>query len=137
MIAKYLNIPLRHRIICNSSRSAIQQDGSGVLPLFLGRLNVKSLEREQVDKGLRLLGLNVNCILMHVGLLTSSHTSVSGAEDGSRIVIMNNPAENPVENFANNQKRFGNQVLEQSHILARLDAILKFADNRQTGRNGQ
>jgi Vacuolar sorting 38 and autophagy-related subunit 14 len=68
MIAKYLTIQLRHRIFCNSSRSAIQQDGVGVFPLFLGRMVARSLEREQVDRGARLLGANVNCILMHLNM---------------------------------------------------------------------
>lgn len=71
MIAKYLAIPLRHRIFCNSSRSAIQQDGVGVFPLFLGRMVARSLEREQVDRGARLLGANVNCILMHLNMPSS------------------------------------------------------------------
>ncbi|KAG7353724.1 UV radiation resistance protein and autophagy-related subunit 14-domain containing protein [Nitzschia inconspicua] len=87
MIAKYLTIQLRHRIFCNSSRSAIQQDGVGVFPLFLGRMVARSLEREQVDRGARLLGANVNCILMHLNMPES---------------------------------------LQQVHILARLQAILRF-----------
>ena len=74
MIAKYLTIQLRHRIFCNSSRSAIQQDGVGIFPLFLGRMVARSLEREQVDRGARLLGGNVNCILMHLGMPQSLHT---------------------------------------------------------------
>jgi hypothetical protein len=74
MIAKYLTIPLRHRIFCNSSRSAIQQDGVGVFPLFLGRMVARSLEREQVDRGARLLGANVNCVLMHLGMPESLQT---------------------------------------------------------------
>ena len=73
MIAKYLAVQLRHRIFCNSSRSAIQQDGLGVFPLFLGRLAARALEREQVDRGLRLLGQNVNCVLMHLQLSPSLH----------------------------------------------------------------
>mmetsp|Transcript_12106 Transcript_12106/g.21276 ORF Transcript_12106/g.21276 Transcript_12106/m.21276 type:complete len:255 (-) Transcript_12106:828-1592(-) len=73
MIAKYLTIQLRHRIFCNSSRSAIQQDGVGVFPLFLGRMVARSLEREQVDRGARLLGANVNCILMHLNMPSTLH----------------------------------------------------------------
>ena len=73
MIAKYLTIQLRHRIFCNSSRSAIQQDGVGVFPLFLGRMVARSLEREQVDRGARLLGANVNCIMMHIDMPESLH----------------------------------------------------------------
>lgn len=124
MIAKYLNIPLRHRILCNSSRSAIQQDGVGVFPLFLGRLNVKALEREQVDKGLRLLGVSVNCILVHVGLLSTSNMGLTGAEDGSRVALE-----------ASTQQRQQNQNIEQAHILARLETISKFVRMGRTSRS--
>jgi Vacuolar sorting 38 and autophagy-related subunit 14 len=131
MIAKYLNISLRHRILCNSSRSAIQQDGSGVFPLFLGRMNVKALEREQVDKGLRLLGANVNCILMYLGLLPTSHTNIASAEDGSR-VIMGGPTPGKHLLRDHHQQQHRNQVLEQSHILSRLAAVLKFVSTGET-----
>ena len=74
MVAKYLAIPLRHRIFCNGSRSAIELDSVGIFPLFLGRLAARALEREQVDRGARLLGTNVDCILMHLGLMSSPST---------------------------------------------------------------
>ena len=40
------------------------------MPLFLGRLAARALEREQVDRGARLLGANVDCILMHLNLMS-------------------------------------------------------------------
>jgi hypothetical protein len=60
MMSKYLSVQLRHRIYCNSSRSAIQQDGTAVYPLFTAR----AVEREQLDRGLTLLRADVDCILM-------------------------------------------------------------------------
>lgn len=72
MVAKYLTIQLRHRIFYNGSRSAIELDGVGIFPLFLGRLAARALEREQVDRGARLLGANVDCIMMNLNLLPSS-----------------------------------------------------------------
>jgi hypothetical protein len=98
MVAKYLTIQLRHRIFCNGSRSAIELDGVGVFPLFLGRLAARALEREQVDRGARLLGTNVDCILMHLNLLPSSSSS-----------------------------------LQQYHILARLQIILNFVAEGNSG----
>lgn len=75
MVAKYLAIQLRHRIFCNGSRSAIELDDVGIFPLFLGRLAARALEREQVDRGARLLGASVNCIMMHLDLKSSSSSS--------------------------------------------------------------
>jgi len=98
MVAKYLMIHLRHRIFCNASRSAIELYGVGIFPLFLGRLAAKALEREQVDRGARLLGANVDCILMHLNLLPSLSSS-----------------------------------LQQNHILARLQTILNFVAEGQSG----
>lgn len=60
MMSKYLSVQLRHRIYCNSSRSAIQQDGNAIFPLFTAR----AIEREQLDRGLALLGQDVDCILL-------------------------------------------------------------------------
>jgi len=74
MVAKYLAIPLRYRIFCNGSRSAIELDAVGIFPLFLGRLAARALEREQVDRGARLLGTNVDCILGHLDLDLSPST---------------------------------------------------------------
>ena len=76
MVAKYLGISLRHRIFCNGSRSAIELDGVGIFPLFLGRLAARALEREQVDRGARLLGTNVDCIRMHLDLPSKSSSHI-------------------------------------------------------------
>mmetsp|Transcript_16789 Transcript_16789/g.36627 ORF Transcript_16789/g.36627 Transcript_16789/m.36627 type:complete len:641 (+) Transcript_16789:147-2069(+) len=81
MVAKYLTIQLRHRIFCNGSRSAIELDGVGIFPLFLGRLAARMLEREQVDRGARLLGANVNCIMMHLNLMPSSSSTSSSVQE--------------------------------------------------------
>jgi hypothetical protein len=98
MVAKYLTIQLRHRIFCNGSRSAIELDGVGVFPLFLGRLAARALEREQVDRGARCLGTNVDCILMHLNLLPSPSS-----------------------------------CLQEYHILARLQIILNFVAEGNSG----
>jgi hypothetical protein len=90
MVAKYLTIQLRHRIFCNGSRSAIELDGVGVFPLFLGRLAARALEREQVDRGARLLGTNVDCILMHLNLLPSSSSCLQQYHILARLQIIQN-----------------------------------------------
>ena len=64
MTSKYLTISLRYRLFCNSSRSAIQMDANTFLPLFTAR----SVEREQLERGMDLLGANVDCILMNLGI---------------------------------------------------------------------
>ena len=72
MMSKYLGVGLRHRIVCNSSRSAIQQDGTATaFPLFATR----GIERERLDSGLGLLGENVDCILktLEVEFTPKSH----------------------------------------------------------------
>ena len=58
MMSKYLSIPLRYRIVCNSSRSAIQEDGTTILPLFQSRV----VERYFLDRGMFLLDRNVESI---------------------------------------------------------------------------
>ena len=63
LLSKYLQIPLRHRVMFNSSRSGIQECGT-VYPLFLTRL----VEREQVLRGVSFLNANVDCILIHLNL---------------------------------------------------------------------
>jgi hypothetical protein len=70
MVSKYLSVPLRHRIYCNSSRSVIQHDGI-LFPLFLAR----HVEREQLERALALLGADVDCILMtyQIGFTPKSH----------------------------------------------------------------
>mmetsp|Transcript_21692 Transcript_21692/g.44730 ORF Transcript_21692/g.44730 Transcript_21692/m.44730 type:complete len:670 (-) Transcript_21692:51-2060(-) len=64
MCSKYLCIPLRYRLFCNSSRSAIQDDGVAVYPLFRERV----IEREQFDRAFTLLGRNVECLLRGRGV---------------------------------------------------------------------
>jgi Vacuolar sorting 38 and autophagy-related subunit 14 len=64
MVAKYLSIPMRYRIFCNSSRSAIQLDGTKFLPLFTAR----SVEREHLETAMSLLGENADCILITLGI---------------------------------------------------------------------
>ena len=59
MTSKYLNAPLPHRIFCNSSRSAIRHNGM-LYPLFVTR----AVEREQLERGMTLLGSNVDCMLL-------------------------------------------------------------------------
>jgi hypothetical protein len=76
MVAKYCSVQLRHRIFCNGSRSAIELDEVGIFPLFLGRLAARALEREQVDRGARLLGANVDCILMHLNLVPQPQSHI-------------------------------------------------------------
>ena len=64
MTSKYLTISLRYRLFCNSSRSAIQMEANTFLPLFTAR----SVEREHLERGMDLLGANVDCILMNLGI---------------------------------------------------------------------
>lgn len=59
MCSKYLRAPLRYRLFCNSSRSAVQDDGVAVYPLFRERV----VEREQFDRACTLLSRNVECLL--------------------------------------------------------------------------
>mmetsp|Transcript_35041 Transcript_35041/g.104517 ORF Transcript_35041/g.104517 Transcript_35041/m.104517 type:complete len:101 (+) Transcript_35041:2054-2356(+) len=65
MAAKYLSVPLRYRLICNSSRSAVQDDGRGVCPLFKERGVV---EREHFDRAVELLVRDAECLLKSRGL---------------------------------------------------------------------
>jgi hypothetical protein len=96
MVAKYLAIQLRYRIFCNGSRSAIEFDDVGIFPLFLGRLAARALEREQVDRGARLLGANVNCIMMHLDLKSSSSPSSPPRHILARLqTILDHVAEGP------------------------------------------
>lgn len=59
MMSKYMSVQLRYRVFCNSSRSAIQEDGGAIFPLFQARV----VERDQLDHGVLLLRRNVECIL--------------------------------------------------------------------------
>lgn len=64
MMSKYLSISLRYRLFCNSSRSAVQLDANTFLPLFTAR----SVEREHLERAMGLLGANVDCILVTLGI---------------------------------------------------------------------
>jgi len=67
MCSKYLSIPLRYRLICNSSRSAVRDDDFDVFPLFKERV----VEREQFDRALNLLHRNIDLLLQMSGIATS------------------------------------------------------------------
>ncbi|KAL7542382.1 hypothetical protein ACHAWF_007173, partial [Thalassiosira exigua] len=61
LTSKYLAIPLRFPVVCKFSRSAVLSErGREVYPLFRERGVV---DREQLDQGLMLLGLNIDCLL--------------------------------------------------------------------------
>jgi hypothetical protein len=59
MSSKYLSIPVRYRLLCNSSRSAIQNDGFDVYPLFKERV----VEKEQFDLAHVFLQRNIDLLL--------------------------------------------------------------------------
>ena len=65
MMSKYLDVALRHKIVCNSSRSAIQDADGTILPLFLSRV----AERQQLERGLVLLHRSVDCLFQSQGLV--------------------------------------------------------------------
>lgn len=64
LLSRYLSVPLRYRLYCNSSRSAVQDDRGTVFPLFQAR----PVEREQVEAGVILLKRNVECIGLSRGI---------------------------------------------------------------------
>jgi len=60
MCSKYLSLPLRYKLVCNASRSAVQGDQNGNLfPLFKDKV-----EKEQFDMAVILLDRNVDCLLL-------------------------------------------------------------------------
>jgi hypothetical protein len=59
LISKYLNIQLGYRLFTNSSRSATQEDGGAIYPLFQARM----VEQEALGHAVLLLQCNVECIL--------------------------------------------------------------------------
>ena len=60
MCSKYLSIPLRYKLICNASRSAVQGDQIGSLfPLFK-----EKVEKEHFDMAVALLNRNIDCLLL-------------------------------------------------------------------------
>jgi hypothetical protein len=102
LFSKYVAVALRHRMVCNSSRSAIQDDGTSmcasevnggggafnnnnnnnqenrmeILPLFLGR----SVERQQLERGMILLHRNVDCLAQSQGM----HLRRGGVGEGQQ-----------------------------------------------------
>ena len=66
LLSKYLNVALRHRIVCNSSRSAVQDADGTILPLFLSRV----AERYQLERGLVLMHRNLGCMAQSQGLVS-------------------------------------------------------------------
>eukprot|EP00752_Nemacystus_decipiens_P007780 g6948.t1 len=66
MLAKYLKVPLRYQVIYNASRSAVRDNvtGAGVAyPLFR-----KGVEKERFDRGVYLLGRDVEQMLTARGV---------------------------------------------------------------------
>lgn len=72
MMSKYLNVALRHKIVCNSSRSAIQDADGTILPLFLSRV----AERQQLERGLVLLHRSVDCLSLSQGLVPGNEPHI-------------------------------------------------------------
>lgn len=67
LLSKYLGVHLRYRLHCQSSRSAVQDERTATFPLFQGR----SVEREQLEYGVHLLNMNVECICRTRGIRLS------------------------------------------------------------------
>jgi Vacuolar sorting 38 and autophagy-related subunit 14 len=106
MLSKYLAIPLRYRLICNSSRSAVQDEdchsdaAGGSLPfsslpastgssssssgatsgnknaLLFPLFQARPIEREQVEHGVMLLERNVECLCKTRGIRFDPHSHV-------------------------------------------------------------
>lgn len=72
MSSKFLSIPLRYRLVCNSSRSAIQEDHD-IYPLFVERV----VEKEQFVRAMVLLCRNIDLLL--------TMKAVTAAADVSKI----------------------------------------------------
>jgi Vacuolar sorting 38 and autophagy-related subunit 14 len=64
LLSKYLGVHLRFRLICQSSRSAIQDEYGSTYPLFLGR----PAERENVEYAVHLLDRNIDCLCRARGI---------------------------------------------------------------------
>lgn len=88
MFSKYLSVALPYRIVCSSSRSAIQQDATTILPLFQARM----VERGELDRVMVILERNVACVLKSRGIpysedahmLCKVNRSYDNIIDGSR-----------------------------------------------------
>lgn len=64
MCSKYLSLPLRYRLIFNSSRSAVRDCDFDVFPLFKERV----VEKEQFDRAIVLLHRNIDYLLESQGV---------------------------------------------------------------------
>jgi len=62
--SKYLSNPLRYRMICNCSRSVIQDDNNNIFPLF----REKVYDRAQFDRAILLLNRNIDLLLRMRGI---------------------------------------------------------------------
>jgi len=74
MMSKYLNVPLRYRLYCHASRSAVQDDRASVFPLFLASRN--AVDRERFEVGMLMLVRDVECICKERNLRVSPKSHV-------------------------------------------------------------
>lgn len=72
MMSKYFSITLRYRIVCSSSRSAVQEDAVTILPLFQARM----VEKDELNRAMTLLHRNVACILKTRGIPYSDNSHI-------------------------------------------------------------
>ena len=70
MCSKYLAIPLRYRLIFNSSRSAVRDYDSDIFPLFKERV----VEKEQFDRAIILLNRNIDHLMESQGMDVTNNT---------------------------------------------------------------
>jgi hypothetical protein len=71
MMGKYLSVQFRYRLYFQASRSAIQDDRAIIWPLFFDR----SVERDQFEHGVRLLGRNIQylCEVRNIRVSSKLH----------------------------------------------------------------
>ncbi|GMI24723.1 hypothetical protein TeGR_g12071 [Tetraparma gracilis] len=72
MTSKYLGVPLRYKLLCHASRSAVQ-DGASVYPLFKARQ-----ERERFDRACVLLERDADSLLSARAIRAPPRTHVLG-----------------------------------------------------------
>jgi hypothetical protein len=70
-MGKYLSVQFRYRLYFQASRSAIQDDRAIIWPLFFDR----SVERDQFEHGVRLLGRNIQylCEVRNIRVSSKLH----------------------------------------------------------------
>jgi hypothetical protein len=71
MMAKYLTIQLRFRLYCRSSQSAVQDEMGRIYPLF-----TRNVDREEFERGARLLWRNVDALACSLRIRTSPQLHV-------------------------------------------------------------